>query len=115
MCGYRSGATSSTRSRLSWGNSLISPLYWNSQFPWAKGWQLTRLVVPPSAARTWARNVWERICWASRCRLASFQAGRVSRYWPGNGRSPYHPTPNPSPLVGSAWWRNIDVTGVPGT
>ena len=39
---------------------------------------------------------------ASSRRLSSFQAGSVLWKTPGVSGAPYQPTPNPSPLVGSA-------------
>ena len=67
--------------------------------PTLNGWQFARVVAVPVDARTCAKNRRDRTCAASDRRFSSDQAGRTSRYSPGSGRSPYHPSPNPSPLV----------------
>src|SRR3954467_9081073 len=49
-------------------------------------------------ASTRCEVIWPASSW----RLRSFQAGSMLRNTPGVSRSPYHPTPKPSPFVVSA-------------
>jgi hypothetical protein len=71
----------------------------NIHAPCRKGWQLARVVAVPVEARTWAKNRPDLIWWASESRFSSLHAGRTSRNTPGTLRSPYQPSPKPSPFT----------------
>ena len=74
----------------------------NSQWSWRNGWQLVCCTALPIAARMWVKNSGELMWPASSRRFSSFHAGSMLWKTPGVSGAPYQPTPNPSPLVGSA-------------
>ena len=79
MDGKSDGSTSSTRSRLTAGKSLTSPLCIHSQRSWRNGWQFVRWTAVPVEARMCAKNSGE-VTWPARSRrFASFQAGSMPR------------------------------------
>ena len=96
------GSTIIARSRfIAWKPSMY-PLCMNSHEPARNGWQLVCCTGEPIAARMCAKTCGECTWAATSLRLRSFQAGSMLRKTAGTSPSPYQPTPNPSPLVGSA-------------
>jgi hypothetical protein len=77
----------------------MTPLCIHNQLPWRNGWQLVCWTADPVVARMWAKTRREVARIDSSRRLRSFQAGSVLVKTPGRSVRPYHPTPNPSPLV----------------
>jgi hypothetical protein len=95
----------------------MEPLCIHSQRPCRNGWQFVCCTGVPVDARMWANTIGLVMWPAISRRLRSFQAGSMLLNTPGVSRSPYQPTPNPSPFVVSTprrecrLWSMSECTG----